>query len=214
MRKPGGCKLTSQEWKALQDTNISELPATEQQRRLEGTELWYQSGFTWATVAMAQVIRSRLSAKHSGATLYFIPAQDYVLNRPANSRLGNAYIAEQIARIQSMNTTARLPSIAMIHTGMIVRLTNTVESPEAVTDSTGVVVCIDVHPDDDARGVATEHVGTPPATRILRKYNWQSSLSWMMSELSSCRRARARSTAPREQSATAFAVTSGLAASP
>ena len=54
MRKPGGCKLTSREWSALQETDISKLSATEQRRRLEGTELWYQSGFTWATVAMAQ----------------------------------------------------------------------------------------------------------------------------------------------------------------
>ena len=154
MRKPGGCKLTPREWRALQDTDISKLPAAKQQKRLEGTELWYQSGFTWATVAMAQVIRSRLSAEHSRATLYFIPAQDYVLNRPANPRLTNAYIAEHIASIPSMNAAARLPSIAMVHTGMVVRLTTTVEAPEAVTDITGVLVGIDVHP-DDARGVAT-----------------------------------------------------------
>ena len=168
MRKPGGCKLTSREWSALQATDISELPATEQQRHLEGTELWYQSGFTWATVAMAQVIRSRLSAKHSRATLYFIPAHDYVLNWPANSRLTNAYVAEQLAGIPNMNNTGRLPSIAMIHIGMVVRLTNTVEAPEAVTDSTGTVVGIDVHW-DDALGAATGQVGTPLATRVLRK---------------------------------------------
>ena len=32
-----------QEWKALRDTDISAASATEQRRRLEGTELWYHS---------------------------------------------------------------------------------------------------------------------------------------------------------------------------
>ena len=87
MRTSGGCKLTAQEWASMQATDINELPAPEQQRRLQGTELWNQAGFTWAIVVMAQVIRSRLSATHAGATLYFIPAQDYVLNRLLNSRI-------------------------------------------------------------------------------------------------------------------------------
>ena len=168
MRKTGGCKLTKEEWAAMQATDISELPAPEQQRRLQGTDLWYQSGFTWAIVAMAQVIRSRLSATHAGATLYFIPAQDYVLNHPGNARLTNAHIAEHIAAVPNMNTTGRLPAIAMLHLGMVVRLTTTVEAPEAVTDATGSVVGIDVHP-DDAQSAAAEHANPPPPTRTLRK---------------------------------------------
>ena len=90
MRKPGGCNLTSREWSALQDTDISKLSATEQRRRLEGIELWYQSGFTWATVAMAQVIRSRLSAEHSRATLYITRARlrtEPALQPATNQRL-------------------------------------------------------------------------------------------------------------------------------
>ena len=168
MRTPGGCKLTQQEWKALQATDISKLSAAEQQERLQGTDLWYQSGFTWATVTMAQVIRSRLSAKLSNATLNFIPAQDYVLNRPPNQRLTNTHIAEHIAGIPNMNNTGRLPSIAMLHVGMVVRLANTVEAPEVVTDATGTVVGIDVHP-DDAPGAAAAHPESQPATHTLRK---------------------------------------------
>ena len=87
MRQSGGCKLTTAEWKALRDTDISTLSATEQQQRLQGTSLWYQSAPTWATVSMAQVIRSRLSALEHKATLYFIPAKTYLLNRPFNPRL-------------------------------------------------------------------------------------------------------------------------------
>ena len=99
---------------------------------------------------MAQVIRSRLSALEHNATLYFIPAKDYLLNRPFNPRLTDAFLAEQIAGVPNMNNTGRLPSIAMLHIGMEVRLTNTVETPEAVTDSTGIVIAIDEDPDEPA----------------------------------------------------------------
>ena len=95
MRKSGGCKLTPAEWKALRATDIQELSATEQQKRLRGTELWYQAAPTWATVAMAQVIRSRLSAQKEGATLYIVPAEDHVLNLPVGSSLTDAYVATQ-----------------------------------------------------------------------------------------------------------------------
>ena len=46
MRRSGGCKLTQQEWKAVRDTDISAASATEQRRRLAGTELWYQAAPT------------------------------------------------------------------------------------------------------------------------------------------------------------------------
>ena len=78
-RRSGGCKLTQQEWKALCNTDISKASAAEQRERLRDTEHWYQSAPTWATVSMAQVIRSRLSAVHAAATLFIIPAKDYSL---------------------------------------------------------------------------------------------------------------------------------------
>ena len=148
MRKSGGCKLTPAEWKALRATDIQELSATDQQKRLRDTELWYQAAPTWATVAMAQVIRSRLSAQKEGATLYIVPAEDHVLNLPVGSNLTDAYVAEQIASVPNMNNTGRLPSIALVHIGMEIRLTNTVEAPEAVTDSTGIVIGMDLDPVD------------------------------------------------------------------
>lgn len=137
MRTAGGAKLRGDEWKALQNTDITKLSAEKQKERLNGTELWYQAAPTWATVAMAQVIRSRQSATQAGATLYICPATDYVLNRPDNRRLSDEYLAQQISAVPNMNNTGRLPSIGMWHIGMDIRLTNTVEGPEAVTDSTG-----------------------------------------------------------------------------
>ena len=167
MRRGGGCKLTTQEWKALCNTDISAAPAAAQRERLRGTEHWYQSAPTWAIVSMAQVIRSRLSAVQAGATLFIIPAKDYVFNRPQNSRLTDAYLAEQIASVPNMNNTGRLPSIGMVHLGMTIRLTNTVEAPEAVTDSTSEVVGIDLDPDEPS--AATERTSPIEGIRILHK---------------------------------------------
>ena len=67
-----------------------------------------------------------------------------------------------------MNTTGKMTAIAMLHIGMVVRLTMTVEAPEAVTDATGTVVGIDVDP-DDAESTAAEHAEPPPPIRTLRK---------------------------------------------
>ena len=116
---------------------------------------------------MAQVIRSRLSAVQAGATLFIIPAKDYVFNRRQNSRLTDAYLAEQIASVPNMNNTGRLPSIGMVHLGMTIRLTNAVEAPEAATHSTGEVVGIDLDPDEPS--AATGRTSPIEGIRILHK---------------------------------------------
>ena len=66
-----------------------------------------------------------------------------------------------------MNNTGRLPSIGLVHLGMIIRLTNTVEAPEAVTDSTGEVVGIDLDPDEPS--AATEHTSANEGIRVLHR---------------------------------------------
>ena len=167
MRRGGGCKLTTQEWKALRNTNISAASATEQRERLRGTKIWYQSAPTWAIVSMAQVIRSRLSAVQATATLFIVPTKDFVRNCPHNSRLTDTYLAEQITSVPNMNNTGRLPAIGMVHLGMIIRLTNTVEAPEAVTDGTDKVVDIDIDPHEPSD--ATEHTSVTEGIRILHR---------------------------------------------
>ena len=116
---------------------------------------------------MAQVIRSRLSAVKAAATLFIVPAKDYVLNRPLNPRLTDAYLAEVISSVPNMNNTGRLPSIGLVHLGMVIRLTNTVEAPEAVTDSTGEIVGIDLDPDEPS--AAIEHTSAIEGVRILHR---------------------------------------------
>ena len=83
--------------------HIPEFPISE---RLRGIELWYQAAPSWATVAMAQVIRSRLSAQMKGATLYVAPAKGHVLNRTVGSNITDAYVAEQIASVPQAGSQA------------------------------------------------------------------------------------------------------------
>ena len=90
---------------------------------------------------------------------------------PAESKLDRRiyiYIYEQLASIPNMNATGRLPSIAMIHLGMIIRLTNTVEAPEAVTDSTGEIIGIDLDPDESS--IAAQQSSPNESIRILHKF--------------------------------------------
>ena len=64
----------------------------------------------------------------------------------------------QRAKVPNMNNTGRLPRIALIHIGMEIRLTNTVEAPEVVTDSTGIVIGIDLDPVDAPAAAQSEGV--------------------------------------------------------
>ena len=154
--------LTSDEWTALRKKmGVEPLTDTEREAKLMDTELWHQSATTWATVAVAQFVRSVLSGKVAGATLYVIPVEDHVLDRPHSTTLTSASLAEQLLRYPNVNNTACLPGIALLHIGMEVRTTVTVETPEAVVDSTGVVVGITLDPreQDGQRTTATVRVG-------------------------------------------------------
>ena len=53
MRKRGGCALSSDEWEALERTEVQD-PTSD----LAGTEDWYQASYLWSVVTMAIPIRS------------------------------------------------------------------------------------------------------------------------------------------------------------
>ena len=110
---------------------------------------------------MAQVIRSIASARHAKAPLYAVQAEDFIQDRPWNVSLEDATRA--ILQHPNMNNTGRLPGIALLHVGMHVRITMTLEQGVVPVDCTGVVLGIDFHPDE--RLGAAEHLGS---TRVLR----------------------------------------------
>ena len=102
-------RLTAQEWKVLQSTDI-EHGAT-----LEGTEMWHQAGYPWTIVCMAQWVRSQLSAAHHKATLFLCPAKDYIQNVESRNIL---HVRDELIKFPNINKTGRLPDIALLHLQM------------------------------------------------------------------------------------------------
>ena len=147
MRTEGGATLTPSEWRALEATEVKS------QADLQGTELWYQAAYEWSIVTMAMPIRSVFSARQARATLFVIQAEDDLLNPwaelqslpPPLAAETKRRVGEAALRHPNMNETGRMPGFVLIHMGMQVRLTQTVEQPDAVVDSTGVVTGIDFH---------------------------------------------------------------------
>ena len=153
MRQPGGTTLTATEKEKLMATELAVDDEDMLQTQLKNTELWYQASYSWSVVSMAQTIRSRASAAAAKATLYMIQAEDHILDRPPTVRHEDA--TQALLRHANMNDTGRMPGIGLIHVGMKVRLTVTIEPPFAVVDSTGVVMAIDLHAEDAQH--ATDH---------------------------------------------------------
>ena len=97
---------------------------------------------------MASAIRSKLSARKAKAVLFIVQAEDEIVNPWPELRRDEVRrsIGEQLLRHPNMNQTGSLPSFAMFHSGMRMRLVQTVEPPEGVVDATGECVGIDFHP--------------------------------------------------------------------
>ena len=146
MRTPGEdrseLRLTMEEWRALQCTDIAHGAS------LEGTELWYHSAFAWSYVCMAQWIRSVNSAAHHQQTLFLCAARDYIQNVEARDLEA---VRDQLLKVPNMNTTGRLPAVALLHVHMKVRITITVCPCQAPVDTTGTIKHIELDSQDRAR---------------------------------------------------------------
>ena len=134
--------LTEEEWKVLQSTDVNHGAS------LEGTELWYHAAYAWSHVAMAQWLRSVYSASHHEETLFIVAARDYIINVDNKDLRA---VRDALLKIPNMNTTGRIPAVAMVHVGMKVRLTVTICPCEAPVDSIGVVKSVEMDPADRLR---------------------------------------------------------------
>ena len=97
---------------------------------------------------MAQWLRSTYSAAHHKATLYVVPAKDYIRNVEPQD-LSN--VRDELLRSPNMNRTGRLPGIALLHVHMQIRVTLTICPKMAPVDSTGTIVNIELQPADGQR---------------------------------------------------------------
>ena len=137
-------KLTEQEWRVLQSTDIAHGAS------LEGTDLWYQSAFAWSYVCMAQWDRSLRSAMVHSETLFLFAARDYIMNVGGSDLTA---VRDKLLQIPNMNTTGRLPAVLLVHLKMQVRITVSDErlAAHAPVDTIGIVQNIELHPIDRAR---------------------------------------------------------------
>ena len=109
---------------------------------------------------MAAFMEARESARKAQKMLFYIQAVDATLNLlvPPGADIPNLYHA--FLRVSSLTKTKRLPAFCLLHIGMEVRLTTTLDMPYAVQDATGIVLEIrQAHP-HRRRGVVLESL--PP----------------------------------------------------
>ena len=119
---------------------------------------------------MAFAIRSKLSARTAKAALFINQAEDEIINPWSELRRKQVRksVGEQLLR--HMNTTGRFPGFAMFHTGMQVRLTQSVEPPEGVVDATGKAIGIELHPlepESNRRSAFPSHGAAEPVAFVV-----------------------------------------------
>ena len=163
MRKPGGDKLTEEEWKALLHTEIDVLQLEKDPEAfLRDTHGWFETCYLWSVVSMACYTRAIASARHHKQTLFFSQAVDYS-EQAGNLNAQTIETYKQMLAVPSAATTSRLPGIVLLHIGMRVRITTQVLPPWAVQDATGTIMEIEASA-VDRRNVSSS--GTHPASEM------------------------------------------------
>ena len=87
---------------------------------------------------MAAFVEARESARMAQKTLFYIQALDISMNPVTFAQPETLYHA--FLHVSSLTKTKRLPAFCLLHVGMEVRLTTTLDMPYAVQDATGNVV--------------------------------------------------------------------------
>ena len=106
---------------------------------------------------MAAFVEARESARAAKKTLYYIQAVDVCTN-PLGSEVNEAKLYQAFLQVSSLTQTKRLPAFCLLHIGMEVRLTTTLEVPYAVKDVTGTVVSIEFDAERQS-GARAQHEG-------------------------------------------------------
>ena len=139
MRTPGGRTLTATQWQALLDTEISASQP-------DVSADWYHSCYCWSVTSMASFLVARVSASAAKQPLLYVQAIDQPLNFSAHTSSTSFY--SELLAIPSLQATKRLPGVALLHMGMRMRLTTTIQQPFAVQDVECTVCGIEPDPLD------------------------------------------------------------------
>ena len=89
---------------------------------------------------MAAFLQARESARKAEKTLFYIQAVDLPMNVVAPKDGDALKLYHAFLQVSSLTKTKRLPAFCLLHVGMEVRLTTTLDTPYAVQDATATVL--------------------------------------------------------------------------
>ena len=89
---------------------------------------------------MASFVEARESARKAQKTLFYIQAVDALVNTEIRSEEKAQKLYHALLQVSSLTKTKRLPAFCLLHVGMEVRLTTTLDMPYAVQDATATVL--------------------------------------------------------------------------
>ena len=131
MRTVGGKPLSRSDWQALVNTEAGDQSCDAG---------WYHTCYVWSVIAMASFMEARESARRSQKTLFYVQAVDVFQNFTAPDRTAAQNLHDALLKVPSLTKTKRLPAFCLLHVGMEVRLTTTLDMPYAVQDASATVV--------------------------------------------------------------------------
>jgi len=148
MRTVGGRPLSERDWQSLLATERADFTQSADKPDVTG---WYHTCYVWSIIAMASFVEARESARRAEKTLYYIQAVDLPQNMQASGGTDVEKLYHGFLQVSSLTKTKRLPAFCLLHIGMEVRLTTTLDVPYAVQDATGTVLEITFASDDAHR---------------------------------------------------------------
>jgi hypothetical protein len=139
MRTRGGKRLTSDQWQALLDTELS----TERPDIPPG---WYHSCYCWSITTMASFLVARQSANRNNQPIIYVQAIDEPTGLRTHTDTKEFFM--DLLRVPNLSATKRLPGVVLFHHGMRMRFTTTIQQPFAVQDVECTVVGFDADQND------------------------------------------------------------------
>ena len=107
---------------------------------------WHETSYDWATVSIAQQLRTKLAAASQKRVLFLIVAADFPKHHVPFRRM---------QAVPSMTATTKLMGVLPLFHGAIVRLTRTILPPELVPEREGKIIGIELNEADHKNFAAT-----------------------------------------------------------
>ena len=128
---------------ALQSREVSDS------RTLLQSGDWHETSYDWATVSIAQQLRTKLAAASQKRVLFLIVAADFPKHHVPKD------IFRRMQAVPSMTATKKHMAVLPLFHGAIVRLTRTILPPELVPEREGKIIGIELNEADHKNFAAT-----------------------------------------------------------